>query len=65
MYEKRSGITPEGDGQYVVEEYGNGYNLIVLNADASDDETYECKTISSFAFAEVILMGNVNIFTES
>ena len=66
MYRKGFGITPEGEGQYLVEEYGNSYsyNLVVINADLSHDGRHECETSSSSAFAEVILLGNVNIFTD-
>ena len=59
MYEKGRGILPGFEGQYLVEEYGNSYNLVVLNAAEDDAGRYacDCTTLTSSAFAEIILLG--------
>ena len=59
VYEKGFGISPGFEGQYVVEENGNSYNLVVLNADQDDVGQYTCycPTLSSSALAEIILLG--------
>ena len=59
VYEKGTGILPGFEGQYVVEEYGNCYNLVVLNAEMDDAGRYDCycATMSLSALAEIILLG--------
>ena len=59
VYEKGTGILQVFEGQYVVEEYGNSYNLVVLNAEVDDAGRYDCycATMSSSALAEIILLG--------
>ena len=59
VYNKVCGVTEE---DYAVEENGNSHNLVVLDAAMGDAGEYECRTNSSSAFAQVILLGNVNIF---
>ena len=63
MYEKGFGILPGFEGQYVVEEYGNSYNLVVLNAEEDDAGRYDCHcaTMSSLALAEIILLGKYTL----
>ena len=59
VYEKGFGIIPGFEGQYVVEENENSYNLVVINA-AEDDAgqyTCHCATLVSSALAEIILLG--------
>ena len=63
VYRKASGVTSGNEEYYVVEENGNSHNL-VLDAAEDDAEQYKCKVNSSAAFAQVILLGNVNIFTD-
>ena len=61
VYRKAFGVTSGNEGDYVVEENGNSYNIVVLNAAQDDAGQYECRTNSSSAFAQVVLLGNVNI----
>ena len=64
VYRKASGVTSGNEEYYVVEENGNSHNLVVLDAAEDDAEQYKCKVHLSAAFAQVILLGNVNIFTD-
>ena len=59
VYEKGFGVLPQFEGQYMVEENGKSYNLVVLNADVYDAGRYtcECASLSSSALAEIILIG--------
>ena len=59
VYQKGIGIVPGYEEQYMVEESGNNYNLIVVNADINDAGRYtcECRTVSSSTLAEIILLG--------
>ena len=65
VYEKGTGILPGFEGQYVVEEYGNIYNLVVLDAAEDDAGQYDCycATMSSSALAEIILLGKQTLKT--
>ena len=59
VYEKGRGILDGFEGQYLVEESGNNYNLVILNTDMNDAGRYTCycATESSSALADVILIG--------
>ena len=68
IYEKGTGILDGFEGQYLVEESGNSYNLIILNTEPNDAGRYTCNcaTQSSSAVAEVILLGKCpNFLTEN
>ena len=55
VFKKRLGITPGNEGQYMVDESEERYNLVVLNTEVNDAGQYECQcgslTSSSSAFA--------------
>ena len=68
VYEKSSGILDGFEGQYLLEESGSSYNLVILNTDMNDAGRYTCycATRSSSAYAEVILLGKrPNFLTEN
>ena len=58
IYEKGIGILPGYEGQYVVEESGTNYNLVIINADQQDAgfHTCECASLSTSVVAAVILL---------